>query len=291
MKSVTIAAALLASAAVAQPHGHQRHHHEKRDLVTEYETVWETATVIIGDDVTETILPSPKETATKGSPGQFFQPEDLSSSSSSSSSSSTTTTSTLVESPPAPTMEALPQTPTTTTVNLATYQAPSSPAAPTTTPIPAAPTYQTTAQAASSTTSTYAAPPPASTGGSSGGSSDGIPFGQQFSGEITYYNAGLGACGFADDGIDDTKNIVAIPKAFWDSISTLTSYGLNQPAHPLCGKTITITSPDGKTAQALAHDRCDGCAGHAIDVTPHTFLELFGSLDAGRLDCTWEINE
>ncbi|KAI1381056.1 hypothetical protein F4677DRAFT_210238 [Hypoxylon crocopeplum] len=281
MKSATIAAALLASVAVAQPHGHPRHHHEKRALITEWETVWETATVIVDDDSTETIPPSPKETST-GSPGQFFQPEEVS--------SSTTTTSTPVEPPTLATVEALPQTPTTTTVSLATYQAPSPPAASTTT-TQAAPPQETTEEPATPTTSTYAASPPASTGGSSSGSSDGIPYGETFSGEITYYNAALGACGYPDVGKDDTTNIVAIPKEFWDNISTATSYGLNQPAHPLCDKTITITSPDGKTTTATIRDRCGGCSGHAIDVTPHTFNELFGSLDGGRLDCTWEINE
>ncbi|KAI1382513.1 uncharacterized protein F4822DRAFT_435501 [Hypoxylon trugodes] len=120
--------------------------------------------------------------------------------------------------------------------------------------------------------------------------SDGIPYGEIFSGEITYYNAGLGACGYPDDGKDDTTNIVAIPAQFWDNISTATSYGLNQPAHPLCDKTITITSLDGKATTATIRDRCGGCAGHAIDVTPHAFNELFGSLEGGRLDCTWEIN-
>ncbi|OTB09157.1 hypothetical protein M426DRAFT_51273, partial [Hypoxylon sp. CI-4A] len=109
----------------------------------------------------------------------------------------------------------------------------------------------------------------------------------EFQGEITYYNPALGACGYTD-GDDDT--IVAIPKEFWDSISTLTSYGIDLPAHPLCNKKITIKSGD-KAATATIHDRCDGCVGHAIDVTPKLFQDLFGSLDGGRLDCTWEINE
>ncbi|KAI6092188.1 hypothetical protein F4821DRAFT_225106 [Hypoxylon rubiginosum] len=303
MKSATIAAALLASVAVAQPHGHKRqHHHEKRDLVTEWETVWETATVVIDDDSTQTIGPSPHETSS-GYPGQFFQGDASSPSSAATSTVEATEVATPeVTTAEVATAEALPQTAQTTpttTISLTqpTYQA----ASPTTTLItttsPAAPTYPTTTEEATTeeaATSTYAASPAASsTGSSSGGStsSDGIQYNTEFSGEITYYNAALGACGYEDTGKDDSENIVAIPKDFWDSISTATSYGINQPAHPLCDKTITITASDGTKTKATIRDRCGGCAGHAIDVTPHTFSELFGSLDGGRLDCTWEIDE
>ncbi|KAI1402280.1 hypothetical protein F4819DRAFT_291531 [Hypoxylon fuscum] len=286
MKSATIAAAFLASVAVSQPHGHGRHLHPKRDLVTEWETVWETATVIIEDDATSTIPPPPPAKPTSsGTPAQFFQAEAPSSSSSAAP----------VEYPTVATSEALPQTTPTTTISLTTptYVA-SPPVVPTTTSQAAPVEPTTTEEPPAPTTSTYAAAPPASsTGSSSGGStgSDGIPYNKKFSGEITYYNAALGACGYPDVGKDDTENIVAIPKQFWDNISTLTSYGINQPAHPLCDKTITITSPDGKTTTAKIRDRCDGCVDLAIDVTPHTFKDLFGSLDSGRLDCSWTINE
>ncbi|KAF3058434.1 putative allergen asp f7 protein [Daldinia childiae] len=281
MKSTTIAAAILASVAVAQPHGHNRHHHDKRELVTEWETVWETATVIIDDDSTQTIPPSPQETSSD-TPIQFFE-------------TPSTTSSSAVETPKVETPKVEPSTPTTIiSIAQSTYQAPSPPA-PTST-YEAAPSQQTTETPAAPSTSTYVAAPPAtssSSGGSSGGStgSDGIPYGEKFDGEITYYNAALGACGYEDVGKDDSENIVAIPKQFWDNISTATSYGINQPAHPLCDKTITITTSDGKTTKAKIRDRCDGCVNLAIDVTPHTFLDLFDSLDGGRLECSWTIDE
>ncbi|KAI1649172.1 hypothetical protein F4815DRAFT_242212 [Daldinia loculata] len=307
MKSTTIAAAILASVAVAQPHGHIRHHHDKRELVTEWETVWETATVIIDDDSTQTIPPSPQETSSD-TPIQFFETPSTSSSSAVETPKVETSK---VESP-----KVEPSTPTTIiSIAQSTYQAPSppaptstyeaapsqqtteTPAAPSTsTYVAAPPSQQTTETPAAPSTSTYVAAPPASSsssGGSSGGStgSDGIPYGKKFDGEITYYNAALGACGYEDEGKDDTENIVAIPKQFWDNISTATSYGINQPAHPLCDKTITITTSDGKTTKATIRDRCAGCVDLAIDVTPHTFLDLFDSLDGGRLDCTWTIDE
>ncbi|KAI1091892.1 hypothetical protein F5B19DRAFT_456687 [Rostrohypoxylon terebratum] len=272
MKSVAIAAAILASAAVAQPHGHHRHAHAhaKRDLVTEWETVWETATVIIDDETTQTLPPT-----STGTPAQFFQPDT-----SSTSAYSTSSPAPAVESP---TVQPSSSTPTTI-VSIA--QATSSPSSQAPTSTYETPTQQTTAAPVTpSTSSTTAAAP------TSSASSDGIPYNQKFSGDITYYNAGLGACGYEDTGKDDTTNIVAIPKAFWDAISTATSYGINQPAHPLCDKTITITGSDGKTTTATIRDRCDGCAGHAIDVTPHTFNDLFGSLTGGRLEGSWVINE
>ncbi|KAI1136155.1 hypothetical protein F5Y05DRAFT_112341 [Hypoxylon sp. FL0543] len=278
MKSATIAAAVLASVAVAQPHGQHRHHHAKRDLVTEWETVWETATVVIGDDSTQTIPPAHQETST-GTPAEFFQPASSSSSAA------------------APTIEAKPQTPTIVSIPQPTYPASSpsssSSTSSSTSTYVAAPTQQTTVQpVATPSSSTYVASPPVSTPSSGGStSSDGVPFGQLFQGDITYYNAALGACGYSDTGKDDTTNIVAIPMDFWDSISTATSFGLNEPAHPLCDKTITITASNGKKTTAVIRDRCQGCKGHAIDVTPHTFMDLFGSLDGGRLECSWEINE
>ncbi|KAI8966574.1 hypothetical protein F5Y11DRAFT_108600 [Daldinia sp. FL1419] len=281
MKSATIAAAILASVAVAQPHGHKRHHHEKRELVTEWETVWETATVIIDDDSTQTLPPSPPETST-GTPIQFFETPSTASSSA-------------VETPQVESPKVEPSTPTTIiSITQATYQAPSPPA-PTST-YEAAPSQQTTETPVATPTSTYVAAPPASSsssGGSSGGNTgiDGIPYGKKFDGQITYYNAALGACGYEDEGKDDSENIVAIPKQFWDNISTATSFGINQPAHPLCDKTITITASNGKTTKAKIRDRCDGCVNLAIDVTPHTFLDLFDSLDGGRLDCSWTIDE
>ncbi|KAH7026392.1 RlpA-like double-psi beta-barrel-protein domain-containing protein-containing protein [Microdochium trichocladiopsis] len=80
MKSFAFAAALLASAAVAQPHGHKHHErlakqhaheHDKRELIVEIATEWVTATVIIGDDSTQTIPPSALPSNTGG---EFFEP-------------------------------------------------------------------------------------------------------------------------------------------------------------------------------------------------------------------------
>lgn len=85
-------ASLLASIALAQPHGHghghqhRRHHHghhEKRGIVTTWvtETVYETVTALVDDSTTELIMPSSKNVPTPSSsstsetakPGQFYE--------------------------------------------------------------------------------------------------------------------------------------------------------------------------------------------------------------------------
>ncbi|KAI1336337.1 hypothetical protein F5Y15DRAFT_212546 [Xylariaceae sp. FL0016] len=275
------AAALLASAAIAQPHGH-RHGHAKRDLVTDWETVWETVTVMVDESATETIQPA-KATTTQEAGGQFIQ----SSSTSSSAAVEATAESVAEPSTSSTYVAALPSTTSSTStpvVEPTTYVAPTTPstttqAAPTTTysPVEVATSSSSTAEAAVATNVA-----------SSSTDSDGITYNQENTGDITYYTVGPGACGYDDSGKDDSENIVAIPHAFWDSISTLTSYGVDQPANPLCDKKIKITA-DGKSATATIRDRCGGCEGMAIDVTSHAFIELFGSTDAGRLDASWEI--
>ena len=141
-----------------------------------------------------------------------------------------------------------------------------------------------------------AAPPsePAPSGGSDKGSSSesstsGAGSGISGKGEITYYQVGLGACGYDDTGDDQTKNIVAMPEGMWDATSSLTNSGINQPEHPWCDKTITVHA-NGKSIECVIRDRCPGCAAGSIDVTEHAFLALFGSLDAGREQVEWTMN-
>ncbi|CAJ2503284.1 Uu.00g106780.m01.CDS01 [Anthostomella pinea] len=310
MKSASFAAALLASVAVAQPHGHNRHHHAKRDLVTEWDTVWETATVIVDGTETETI-PAAKPT-TSDSPGQFLEtsssapaaeptvqsvvdtPTYVAAPSSSSSTTSTSTSTPVVE-PTTPTAAA-PTTPTTT-------ETPTTQAAPTTTETPtqAAPitTETPTTQAAPTTEAAPTTYPtveaPSSTTTAAGSTStlagaDKIQYDVKTPSEITYYTVGPGACGYDDSGKDSSENIVAIPHAFWDSISMATSLGVDEPAHPLCNKVISIQSKTGTTTGTI-RDRCGGCENMAIDVTSHAFIDLFGSTTSGRNDVTWWINE
>ncbi|KAI1851026.1 hypothetical protein JX265_004558 [Neoarthrinium moseri] len=263
MKSAIIAAAALATVAMAQPHGpHRRHHHEKRELVVEWETVYETVTVEIDESATNTYFPAAKTEAASasGSPGQFFQ-------------AGTSTTS--VAAPPTSTAEPV--------VEPTTYQAPAP--EPTTSTTPVAEPSTTYAAPPVESTTTAAAPAPTTTAGSGGSS------GSAKSGKMTYYTVGLGSCGWDDAGDDDTMNIVAMGAGVWDAISSLTSYGLNQPAHPLCGQEITITAANGKSTTGIIRDKCPGCpTPDSIDVSEKIFLDLMGSTTAGVVDVTWSYN-
>ncbi|RYP89476.1 hypothetical protein DL769_000027 [Monosporascus sp. CRB-8-3] len=297
MKSTAITAAILASAAIAQPHGHHRRHRhedqlEKRELVVEWATVWETVTVYVDEATTETVLPSktaePEPTTSTGVPIQFYEtPTTL----------ATSTTAPTVEEVPVPTTTEVPPAPTTTyepepepttveqppVVEQPTVEEPPVVETPTSAPPPPPPAETTTSTPPAAQPITVSPPESGSSKGS-GSSSEGYGGGE---GDITYFNVALGACGYDDTGADETENIVALPAGMWDAESKLTSYGLNMPAHPWCDKIITIEAPSGKTVDAKVRDRCPSCVGASIDVTPHAFKQLFGSLEAGRTEAKW----
>ncbi|KAI0970146.1 riboflavine-aldehyde-forming enzyme [Xylaria arbuscula] len=87
-------------------------------------------------------------------------------------------------------------------------------------------------------------------------------------GDMTYYNPGLGYCGWTNG---DNDAVVAL------SPGEVTGN---------CGKTIKIHK-DGKTATAKVVDKCPGCATGSIDVSPAVFKQL-ANLDQGRVKVTWE---
>ncbi|KAK7756034.1 hypothetical protein SLS62_001977 [Diatrype stigma] len=301
MKSATFTAALLASVAVAQPqHGHQRRHKhqdelEKRELVVEWETVWETATVYVDETTTETVLPektpeveSAATTTSTGVPGQFFQtpseqPTTLA--------TSTSSAAAVAAPPPAETTSEAPPAPSTTSTTSTPQPEPTTAAAPVIS-VPAIvvppPVVATTSSPAEEPTTTSSTPPPAETSSSSGGGSGGST-GVSGKGDITYYTVGMGACGYDDTGADDSENIVAMPVGMWTAVSTATNLGVDMPAHPWCDKSITITA-NGKSIQAKIRDQCPGCSGGSIDVTAHAFEALFGSLDGGRESVEWTMD-
>ncbi|KAI1395820.1 RlpA-like double-psi beta-barrel-protein domain-containing protein-containing protein [Hypoxylon fuscum] len=88
-----------------------------------------------------------------------------------------------------------------------------------------------------------------------------------FSGDMTYYTPGLGACGETNS---ENDAVVALS----------TSHNGN------CGKAIKI-SYKGKSATAKVVDKCPGCGGDGIDVSPKVFKE-FTDLSVGRVSVTWD---
>ncbi|KAI1460033.1 RlpA-like double-psi beta-barrel-protein domain-containing protein-containing protein [Annulohypoxylon moriforme] len=99
--------------------------------------------------------------------------------------------------------------------------------------------------------------------------------GLAFSGDMTYYAPGLGACGKYNNAND---HIVAVAPAQYGNDA-------NPNKAKVCGKKIKIHY-GGKTATATVVDKCPECASGSIDVSPAVFKQL-ASLDKGRVKVTW----
>ncbi|KAH8647155.1 RlpA-like double-psi beta-barrel-protein domain-containing protein-containing protein [Xylariales sp. PMI_506] len=106
-----------------------------------------------------------------------------------------------------------------------------------------------------------------------------------FTGDLTYYAPGLGACGETSSSSDD---ICAVSHLVFDAAST----GSNPNANPLCGKKIRITRDfvetgvGNRSVDVTVVDRCVGCAATDLDVTISVFTEL--ALEAeGRVTMSW----
>lgn len=276
MKSTVFVASVLASLAVAQPHGHMRghghqhrrreqHDHDKRAVVVEWvtETVYATVTAIVDDSSTELVMPSTQPAVTTPtvqavptpSPGQFFEKSETS--------SSAAAPTTSQQAPP-------PQQAPPVVEQVSSYVAGTN-----TRVTPGSSTNLNPRDDSPAPAPTTASP--AESSSASDSSSGGSP---SYSGDITYYALGMGSCGIDDSGKDHTDNIVAVSAQLM---------GAQSNGNPMCGKTITIKA-NGKTIQAKVHDKCPSCAMGDIDGTEKMFIDLFGSLDAGRQKIEWWFN-
>lgn len=114
-----------------------------------------------------------------------------------------------------------------------------------------------------------------SSGGSSGLTGMAAP-GKSYTGDLTYYDPGLGACGFTSGPSED---IVAISQAIFDAY--LPASG-NPNNNPLCGKYVSITGEDGSAYSAKIVDRCTGCTQGSLDLSPAFFKKVVPTGD-GRV--------
>ncbi|KAL5494553.1 hypothetical protein ACEPAI_14 [Sanghuangporus weigelae] len=106
---------------------------------------------------------------------------------------------------------------------------------------------------------------PASSSGSSGGTFTDA--------RITFYNAGLGACGETNN---DSEDILALTTEQWDN-----------GAH--CNQVVTITA-NGKTKDAVIKDRCMGCPYKGLDLTP-TLFSFFADQGLGHIQGEWSFKD
>lgn len=102
--------------------------------------------------------------------------------------------------------------------------------------------------------------------------------GGPWSGDLTYYDPGLGACGIESK---DGDNIVAVSHLLFDAVSV----GSNPNQNPLCGKMIRAKRPKG-TVDLKVVDRCTGCQPRDLDITMKVFARL-AEVDAGRVPVEW----
>ncbi|KAJ5951919.1 Barwin-related endoglucanase [Penicillium vulpinum] len=102
--------------------------------------------------------------------------------------------------------------------------------------------------------------------------------GQAYGGDLTWYETGLGACGWYNNGGD---YVCAVSRIVFDHANV----DGNPNHNPLCGRRIHIQR-GGNGIDVTLVDRCEGCAEFDIDVTRSVFQQL-GNLDEGRVHTEW----
>jgi hypothetical protein len=102
--------------------------------------------------------------------------------------------------------------------------------------------------------------------------------GGPYTGDLTYYGPGLGACGVTSANGDA---IVSVSHIIFDAVSV----GSNPNLNPLCGKMLRVRR-NGVSVDLKVVDRCVGCAARDLDVTEDTFAEL-AAVALGRVKVEW----
>lgn len=145
----------------------------------------------------------------------------------------------------------------------------------------------TTQAAAATTPAADPQPTPDNSGNSgdnnnSGSSTPSTGNGATYTGDLTFYDVGLGACGGYNT---DSDMICAASMLLYDGFDGYT--GANPNANPICGKQVAITY-GGKTITVTVVDRCVGCAKYDLDLSPTAFSQL-ADQSQGRLHgATWQ---
>ena len=98
--------------------------------------------------------------------------------------------------------------------------------------------------------------------------------GTEYTGDFTWYQTGLGACGITSRTND---HIVAVSHNLFDQYATA-----NPNDNPICGKMVTLTGVDGTLHTAKVVDRCTGCALSDLDLS-EGFFNLVTDHGDGRV--------
>ncbi|KAL8739004.1 MAG: hypothetical protein Q9181_000286 [Wetmoreana brouardii] len=104
----------------------------------------------------------------------------------------------------------------------------------------------------------------------SGSTADCGKVGMPCSGDITFYDTGLGACGWTNDGT--AENVFALAHGMM---------GEQSNGNPFCGRSAEIEL-DGKKAVGKLVDKCGGCEGQSIDLS-HKLFQALAPESMGRI--------
>jgi len=105
-----------------------------------------------------------------------------------------------------------------------------------------------------------------------------------FTGDLTYYDTGLGACGITSSNSDP---ICAVSHIVFDAVST----GSDPNSNPLCGKKVRVVHFDqrvgaNKSIDLTVVDRCVGCKAQDLDLSYSAF-DYLADRDLGRVTGEW----
>ncbi|KAI7474518.1 hypothetical protein KC357_g5162 [Hortaea werneckii] len=109
-----------------------------------------------------------------------------------------------------------------------------------------------------------------------------------FTGDLTYYQPGLGACGVTSTEDDF---IVALSHILFDAAGSSTDAGGNSNENPLCGRMLRATRYNEeagaqRSVDLRVVDRCTGCEVDDLDTSLKAFEKLAPSA-SGRVDVSW----
>lgn len=93
----------------------------------------------------------------------------------------------------------------------------------------------------------------------------------QTTGDVTYYNPGLGACGETNR---DGDAVAALAASLFD-------------AQRPCNRKIRVSYQD-RSVTVRVVDRCERCVGNDVDLSPSAFKQVIGDLALGRVKASWD---
>ncbi|RYO93141.1 hypothetical protein DL766_004831 [Monosporascus sp. MC13-8B] len=111
-----------------------------------------------------------------------------------------------------------------------------------------------------------------------------------FTGDLTYYDPGLGACGVVSGGGDA---VCAVSHEVFDAAAKEEGVAANPNANPLCGRRIRVEcgaagacARGNRSVDVEVVDRCVRCSPTDLDLSPSAF-ERLAPRDSGRVVGSW----